>query len=112
MARAALRDDFLTLHGELTADVVRESAEEGDAGSRLDAWMAGNALALERCLGVLADIRTSDTYDLTTLPVALRELRNLIQSTAPVDGSAPAETRDDRAAPHNGHRAIEDTAAR
>jgi glutamate dehydrogenase len=112
MARAALRDDLFTLHGELTADVVRESPDEGDAGSRLDAWMAGNAPALERCLGVLADIRTSDTYDLTTLPVALRELRNLIQSTAPVDGSAPAEPDGDRVTPHDGHRAIEDTAAR
>jgi glutamate dehydrogenase len=112
MARAALRDDFFTLHGELTADVVGETPADGDAGARLDAWMAGNAAALERCLGVLADIRNSGTYDLTTLPVALRELRNLIQSTAPVDGSAPAASKDDGAAPHNGHQAIGDMAAR
>jgi hypothetical protein len=69
-------------------------------------------VALDRCLGVLADIRTSGTYDLTTLPVALRELRNLIQSTAPVDSSAPVESDDDGAAPHNGQQAIEDMAAR
>jgi glutamate dehydrogenase len=110
MARAALRDDFFTLHGELTADVVQESPAEGDPAARLDAWMAGNASALDRCVGVLADIRTSGTYDLTTLPVALRELRNLIQSTAPVDGSAPVEG--DGAHPHNGHKAIEDLASR
>jgi glutamate dehydrogenase len=112
MARAALRDDFFTLHGELTADVVQETPADGDARARLDAWMAGNAPALERCLGVLADIRTSGTYDLTTLPVALRELRNLIQSTAPVDGAAPIESQGDGAAPHNGHKAIDDMAAR
>ena len=112
MARAALRDDLFSLHGELTADVVRERPRTGDAGPRLDAWMAGNASALERCLGVLADIRTSGTYDLTTLPVALRELRNLIQSTSPVDGSAPVEPEGDRAAPHNGQQAIGGVAAR
>ena len=33
-------------------------------------------------MGILADIRTGGTYDLTTLPVALRELRNLIQAAA------------------------------
>jgi hypothetical protein len=41
------------------------------------------------------------TYDLTTLPVALREVRNLIQSTAPVSGDgarppAAAETAKSR----------------
>jgi glutamate dehydrogenase len=83
MARAALRDDLFSLHAELTADVMRESPD-GAAGPRLDAWMAANATPVGRCLEILGDIRTARTYDLTTLPVALREVRNLIQSTAPV----------------------------
>jgi len=84
MARAALRDDLFSLHGELTADVLRGSSAAGDVDARLDAFTDGNAAALDRCQTVLADIRASGTHDLTTLPVALRELRNLIQSTAPV----------------------------
>ena len=54
--------------------------------------MAGNTQPVARCLEILSDIRTENTYDLTTLPVALREVRNLIQSTAPVsgDGARPA----------------------
>jgi glutamate dehydrogenase len=32
---------------------------------------------VERCLTILGEIRTGGTFDLTTLPVALRELRNL-----------------------------------
>jgi hypothetical protein len=36
----------------------------------------------------LSDIRTGGTYDLTTLPVALRELRNLLQAAAAVADSA------------------------
>jgi glutamate dehydrogenase len=84
MARAALRDDLFSLHAELTADVLREGPTDGSAASRLDAWMAANATPVGRCLEILGDIRTAGTYDLTTLPVALREVRNLIQSTAPV----------------------------
>jgi NAD-specific glutamate dehydrogenase len=42
--------------------------------------------AVERCLGMLADIRASQSYDTTTLPVALREVRNLIGGAASADG--------------------------
>jgi hypothetical protein len=35
-------------------------------------------VGIERCLGVIADIKASRSYDTTTLPVALREVRNLI----------------------------------
>jgi glutamate dehydrogenase len=85
MARAALRDDLFSLHAELTADVLRSAGDEvGDPDARLDAWIDANRPLVERCLGILNDIRTGGTYDLTTLPVALRELRNLIQAAAAV----------------------------
>jgi glutamate dehydrogenase len=86
MARAALRDDLFSLHAELTADVLRrgDAAEPVDADARLDTWIDANRPLVERCLGILSDIRAGETYDLTTLPVALRELRNLIQAAAAV----------------------------
>jgi glutamate dehydrogenase len=84
MARAALRDDLFSLHGELTSDVLQEGPADGDAASRFAAWAEENAAAVERCLTMLGDIRAQGTHDLTTLPVALREVRNLIHSTAPV----------------------------
>jgi glutamate dehydrogenase len=84
MARAALRDDLFSLHGELTLDVLREAPADGSAAARLDAWAAGNASAVERCHGILSDIRAGGTHDLTTLAVALREVRTLIETTAPV----------------------------
>jgi NAD-specific glutamate dehydrogenase len=55
-----------------------------DADARLDGWIEANRPLVERCLGILSDIRTGGTYDLTTLPVARRELRNLIQAAAAV----------------------------
>jgi glutamate dehydrogenase len=86
MARAALRDDLFSLHAELTADVLRAggAGEPADAQARLDGWIDANRPQVERCLGILSDIRAGGTYDLTTLPVALRELRNLIQAAAAV----------------------------
>jgi glutamate dehydrogenase len=70
MARAALRDDLFSLHAELTADVLRFES--------LDAWIEANRAAVERAQEILGEIRAGGTFDLTTLPVALREVRNLI----------------------------------
>jgi glutamate dehydrogenase len=87
MARAALRDDVYAEQSALTAEVVR-------AGGDVDAWLAGNAAAVERSLQVLADIRTAGKFDLARLSVAVRELRNLIASSGSADTSAtPAGAR-------------------
>jgi glutamate dehydrogenase len=87
MARAALRDDLFSLHAELTADVLRAGAagEPADSQARLDAWIDANRPLVERCVDILGDIRAGGSYDLTTLPVALRELRNLIPGAAALD---------------------------
>ncbi|MBE2317863.1 NAD-glutamate dehydrogenase [Solirubrobacter sp. CPCC 204708] len=70
MARAALRDDLFSLHADLTREVLRFES--------LDAWFAANRAAVERAQEILGEIRAGGTFDLTTLPVALREVRNLI----------------------------------
>jgi glutamate dehydrogenase len=81
MARAALRDDLFALHGEMTAEVLRQSGPAAaTASDRLAGWLADNAPAVERCLAILSDIDATGTFDLTTLPVALREVRTLITS--------------------------------
>jgi glutamate dehydrogenase len=88
MARAALRDDLFSLHAELTAEVLRRGGggeEPVPAPARLDAWIEANRPLVERCLAILSDIRAGGVYDLTTLPVALRELRNVLQGAAAVE---------------------------
>ncbi|MEA2386918.1 MAG: glutamate dehydrogenase, partial [Thermoleophilaceae bacterium] len=80
LARAALRDDLFALHRALTAEVLRDSPPGTDVDTRVTDWVAANP-ASERCLQTLADIRVGRVYDLTTLPVAVREVRNLIQAT-------------------------------
>jgi glutamate dehydrogenase len=81
LARSALRDDLNTIHRALTFQVLRASSPEMGVDAAIEAWVEGNSTAVRRSQRMLADIEASRTYDLTTLPVALREVRNLIQST-------------------------------
>jgi glutamate dehydrogenase len=77
LARAALRDD---LHGQeriLTRDVLRQEAAKPDAESRIDAWMASNDAAVQRCRQVLADLKGGPKADFAMLSVAMREIRGM-----------------------------------
>jgi glutamate dehydrogenase len=78
LARAALRDDLYSLHRSLTHEVLRVGGPEAAGDQAIDLWWQHTAAAIERFLGLIADIRASHSYDTTTLPVALREVRNLI----------------------------------
>ena len=50
---------------------------EGVGHRAVDGWVARNP-ASERCLQTLAEIRLGHVFDTTTLPVAVREVRNLL----------------------------------
>ena len=76
-ARAALRDDLYAIHRELTSEVLRSLPSGAGPEEHVDAWIESNP-ASGRTLQTLGDIRTGQSYDLTTLPVAVREVRNLI----------------------------------
>ncbi len=77
LARTALRDDLYRLHRALIRDVFATAARDGDRPA-VDAWLDHNRPLVDRALAVLADVRASREYDTTTLPVALREFKNLI----------------------------------
>jgi glutamate dehydrogenase len=94
MARAALRDDVYTEQAALTAEVIHSGTPELDTVERVETWLARNANAVDRCLQVLSDIKTSGALDLARLSVAVREIRNLIHSSgAPSAAGEPAATR-------------------
>ncbi|MHB1568613.1 MAG: NAD-glutamate dehydrogenase, partial [Solirubrobacteraceae bacterium] len=78
LSRAALRDDLYRLHRSLTREILLSAAELGDGDAPLQAWLDRNAEDVERCQSVLADVKESHEYDVTTLPVVLRELRALV----------------------------------
>jgi glutamate dehydrogenase len=82
LARAALRDELYDVHRALAQEVLESGREETDPEAAIEAWSERNAEAVRRCLATLSDIRASRIYDTTTLPVALREVRNLIRGEA------------------------------
>jgi glutamate dehydrogenase len=81
LARAALRDDLYSLQRALTREVLEAGDRGSDSDGAIDAWSQRHGGAIERCLGMLADIKASRVYDMTTLPVALREVRTLLSAT-------------------------------
>jgi len=76
-ARAALRDDLYAIHRELTREVLRSAPPGVEPDNLVDSWIEANP-ASARTLQTLGDVRGGQSYDLTTLPVAVREVRNLI----------------------------------
>jgi len=70
-ARSAVRDDFLTALAELTGTVI------ATAGGSVERWFEANERSIARTQAMFTEIRRVETYDLTTLSVALRQLRNL-----------------------------------
>ncbi|MCA1728288.1 MAG: NAD-glutamate dehydrogenase [Actinobacteria bacterium] len=87
LARSALRDDIYSQQAALTAEILRAVPEDLPALERINVWVDTNPGPVERALQILADINSSGTFDLSTLSVALREIRNLTTSS----DTSPAE---------------------
>ena len=91
LARAALRDDLCSAAPH--ADPGRASTSGGpDDGSEGDRRVAGAQRGGDRARARRCSptSRRRGTYDTTTLPVALREVRNLIRTTNTGTNAGPA----------------------
>jgi glutamate dehydrogenase len=82
LARAGLRDELYRLHRALTRDVLVSATEpismQTGSVAAITAWLERERSPIERAQSVLEDVKASRSYDTTTLPVALRELKNLV----------------------------------
>jgi glutamate dehydrogenase len=76
LSRAALRDDLYRDHASLTAAVFRSGTRGVE--SLVEEWLDRNRTAVERSKSVLGDVKASGCFDLTTMCVALREIRGLV----------------------------------
>src|SRR5579875_2091567 len=83
LARSALRDDLYELHRMLTREIL-QGADGRDGLEAIEWWLEQNADSVARARSVLADVRASEIYDTTTLPVVVRELKNLASEAAPL----------------------------
>jgi glutamate dehydrogenase len=76
LARTALRDDLYRLHRAMTREALADHPGSGERA--IEKWLERNERAVTRSQRVLEEVRASRTYDNTTLPVVLRELKNLV----------------------------------
>jgi glutamate dehydrogenase len=72
-ARYALRDDLLAVMDDITNDALHLGT--------VDTWRSSNERILARTSAMLTELRRLETQDVTTLTVALRQLRNLALAT-------------------------------
>ena len=75
-ARSSMRDDLMNVLAELTRSVMRS------AHGSPDEWIEAHERAVGRTIAMHQEIRRAESFDLTTLSVALRQLRNLTISAA------------------------------
>ena len=73
-ARSALRDDLLAVLASLTRSVL--VVADGSPAN----WIANNQRSVGKAIAMHTEIRRAESFDLTTLSVALRQLRNLTMS--------------------------------
>jgi glutamate dehydrogenase len=78
LSRLGMRDELFDHRRALTATVLRSVPPRLDPAARIDAWLAANPLAAARFERLTAEIEQSGSIDMTTLTVALSELRNLV----------------------------------
>jgi glutamate dehydrogenase len=82
-ARAGLRDDLLEELRTLSDDALRAGDVFTPPQELVARWADDNARAADRVRAVFGQIRSGGVFDLTTLSVALRQLRNLVLSSGP-----------------------------
>jgi len=80
MARASIREDLYAAHAALTADVLAVGNGTSTPEQRFQAWQEKNAAILGRARTTLEEIRSSDSFDLANLSVAMRTMRTLLRS--------------------------------
>jgi glutamate dehydrogenase len=78
MARAALRDDLLGVHTQLTAQVLRATSPDDSAPARIAEWEESDRVLVTRAANTLDQICAEGESDLARMSVGLRVVRGLL----------------------------------
>ena len=78
MARGALRDDLYAAHAALTGRVLESGAPGDPVETLVSSWLEQNDERIRRAGITLSEIQENERFDLSTLSVALRSFRSLI----------------------------------
>jgi glutamate dehydrogenase len=80
LSRLGVRDELFDHRRALTAAVLHSVPSGHAPEDRVHAWVGTNPAAAARFERLIAEMERSGTFDVTTLTVALGELRNLVPS--------------------------------
>ncbi|RWA16155.1 NAD-glutamate dehydrogenase [Mycolicibacterium brumae] len=86
LARLALRDDIYTSIRGLTFDVLSVGEPEENGDQKIAEWKKINSARLERAERTLDEIAAAGEFDLATLSVAARQIRNMTTATGTGQG--------------------------
>jgi glutamate dehydrogenase len=84
LARAAVREDLYSARAFITAEVLRLGSPGMTGADQVQRWLTSMGEVADRCLVALDRIVASGQADLAALSVAMREIRNLAQTSRPM----------------------------
>ncbi|MFV0426438.1 MAG: NAD-glutamate dehydrogenase [Beutenbergiaceae bacterium] len=77
LARAALRDDLVSVTIDLTRSLRTRTSAEASPGQRIEQWLDGGGDTSSRAMAALAAVHAVDEPGIAAMNVALRALRSL-----------------------------------
>jgi glutamate dehydrogenase len=78
LSRLMLREDAYDAHAGLATAILSSTEARLDPEAAYDRWVEAHRATVERVLRMIDDLRAHGVYDLATVSVALREVRNLL----------------------------------
>ncbi len=77
MARSNLRDEFFSIRRDMAADILRKRSKK-NIEQLVDEWLQQRSARVERFVAMLDEMKLRGAFDIATLSVAAKELRELV----------------------------------
>jgi len=77
LARSNLRDEFFRIRRDMAAQILKKRSKK-DVEQLIDEWLQERRVRVDRFRAMLDDMRLRGDFDLATLNVAAKELRELV----------------------------------
>jgi glutamate dehydrogenase len=77
MARSNLRDEFFRIRRDMAADILKKRSKK-NIEQLVDEWLQQRSAQVERFVTMLDEMKVRGAFDIATLSVAAKELRELV----------------------------------
>ena len=77
LARSNLRDEFFRIRRDMAADILKKRSKK-NIEQLVDEWLQQRSTQVERFVTMLDEMKLRGVFDIATLSVAAKELRELV----------------------------------